>query len=395
MTAGAAVSTLSEELREITDTDHAFFVTVALCELLRRLKNPKPTTQNIKQQVRVIIDFLTSLLDNDALKNWNQINFSLTQHLLGATYDARLLSAGISSAEIPIVISAALSLFVDRVVHAPETLELQVATINDMAQSVETIFGAVTEEETAEKPKIISAPPVFDTYACPTQFDCPPITYELLNALNAEFISYCAAMTNGETGPQIFGLSLEGPDGKLRTFLETGEYLELESGTLFAATHTDPQDIKLFPPCLLLYAKLAADTMFDADMITLEQHTLLSSAAYGKIIASAAALDTAATATYIAPIESLLQADLRSVTTVAEVQRPLIIDFELDTNKIARLTGVYAKNGSYVVAKLVELVADKEKTRLVHTVPRLFTARGVYVFPLPETNEFFSLTIIT
>lgn len=392
ITAGAAVSSLSEELRETTDADHAFFVTVALCELLRRLKNPKPATQDVKKQVQAIIDFLTALVNNNALDNWNKINFSLTQHLLGSTYDARLLSAGISHAEIPVAMTAALSLFVDRVVHSPETLELRVATVNDMAQSVEAIFGAVTEEEPAPEAKAVEPPPLFDTYARPPQFSSPKITYELLSAINAEFISYRTTMPTGELGPQILGLSLEGPDGKLRTFLETGEYLVLERGALFVATHTDPQDIKLFPPCLLLYAKLAADTLYGHDMLTPEQHTLLSSSEYGEITVPNSALDTAANADDVAPIEAMLKIDPRSVAV--EAARPIVIDFQVDETKLVRLSGVYAKNGSYVAAKLVEQVDGKEKTRLVHTVPRLFTARGVYVFPLSNSNEFVSLTII-
>lgn len=389
VTAGSAVSTLSEELRTTTDANHAFFITVAAVELLRRLKNP--------EQIRALSSFLQTLVEIGALENWNKINFSLTQHLLTSTYDSRLLAAGISNDEIPVAMTAALSLFVDRVVHNPESLETRVATINDMAQSVEAIFGAVADDPPpADDVRKLAAPnveppPVFDMYARPPYFDCPRVTPETLSAINAEFISYRGNLTSGELGPEIRGLSLEGPDGRLHTFLETGEYLVLKPGMVGLATYTDPQDIKAFPPCLLLFAMLAAETLHDKKLITNEQRALLTGGAYGKI-SGGTSLESVAAAADIEPIAAVLQVDSRDVAI--EAARPVVVNFQLDETKSARISGVYAKSGSFVTAKLIETVDGREKVRLVHTVPRFFSACGVYIFPLVDDDELLSLTII-
>jgi hypothetical protein len=143
---------------------------------------------------------------------------------------------------------------------------------------------------------------------------------------------------------------------------------------------------------MMMYAILAADLLHSNDMITNEQHSLLTGGSCGKISPTWRSSFNAASADDLAPVEAVLK--VPSHTVALEAAPPVAVNFQIDETKFVRVSGVYAKNGSYVTAKLIEVVDGKETVKIVHTVPRLFSARGVYAFPLVDENEFVSLTIL-
>ena len=381
--AGAAVSELFSVLQENSTPNHSFFMLVAATELLRRTKN--------KDQIKALADFFTAVSSADPEHHVDSINFSLTQNRLGSAYDEKIMAAGADTQSIPAVLTAALAHFIGRVVHDYDTLSTRAATLEDMVASVAVMISLLRGDAKTDEIKEISHSRFFDVYNNPDYFTGPEITLTDLKTISAEFISYCGELSSGELGPEIRGLSIEGPDGKLHTFLETGEYVQLKPGTIGVAAYTEPEQIKNLPSVLLLYAVLSADILLSQNAITQEQHALLMSGSFGLPVDSDP-LVAVVDAKEIAPAEALLHTrDNGSLGS--EAVAPFNMEFPVDEDYAVRLSAVYSKTGSYITVQLFDVSQAPEELVMTHSVPKFFSGRGVYIFPL-RPQQLLSLVIL-
>lgn len=395
------INEFASEMRNDGHVDQGFFVTVALIELLRRAT---------PSQILSMQKFLSAVADNNFVYGWNEIGFSLTQDLLSTRYHSKCLNAGVPQEDVPFVLSTALALLSDAVVTAdPDKPAPPIKrTSEDMSDSVTAVLSFFSA---SEKEALPAEPPppsprqsvalVDTTRYVPECFSPPPLSYEKLRELDAEYISHRGTLSTGELSSEVRGLMLQGPHG-LVAFLESGEFLDLSPGQLGVATYSENADLKHFPTTTFMYFMLAADRLYESGAITETQRDLLLSGAYGTI-------DSQRLEVLSAPVRDLEVLDdaLAASATLVPASglaapQPIDVDFDIligDRLGVFRTSANYAESGSYITSKFgykEEKDADSFvfKPVLMQTVPRFMTALGVYVFPVPSRSLTYALVVV-
>ena len=170
-------------------------------------------------------------------------------------------------------------------------------------------------------------------------------------------------------GPQLTGLLLaEGADNTT-VLLETGEIHEISNSSFLLSRTTDPADYEHAPIELLAYAAALPARQDNPPFENLGKFTNVVGCGYD-----------------VSFIEQLVKL-FDDVLPQAEASVSLPFD---GSPYRVRLEGGVSKVGPYVTAKLID---EQDNVIMRLNTPRIFSPRGVYLFPLVASNTFYALVV--
>lgn len=170
-------------------------------------------------------------------------------------------------------------------------------------------------------------------------------------------------------GPQLTGLLLaEGADNTT-VLLETGEIHEISNSSFLLARTTDPADYEHAPIELLAYAAALPARQDNPPFENLGKFTNVVGCGYD-----------------VSFIEQLVKL-FDDVLPQAEASVSLPFD---GSPYRVRLEGGVSKVGPYVTAKLID---EQDNVIMRLNTPRIFSPRGVYLFPMVASNTVYALVV--
>jgi hypothetical protein len=170
-------------------------------------------------------------------------------------------------------------------------------------------------------------------------------------------------------GPQLAGLVLNEGETDTTVLLETGEIHEISNSSFLLARTTDPADYEHAPVELLAYAAALPARQSNPPFENLGKFTHVVGCGYD--------------VSFIEPLVMLFKNKTRVVT--AAVSLP----FDGSPYRVT-LEGGVSTAGPYVTAKLID---EHDNVIMRLNTPRLFSPRGVYLFPVVASNTVYALVI--
>jgi len=170
-------------------------------------------------------------------------------------------------------------------------------------------------------------------------------------------------------GPQLAGLVVHEGETSTTVLFETGEIHEINNSSFLLARTTDPADYEYAPVDLLAYATALPARQSNPPFENLGEFTSVRGCGYD--------------VSFIEPLVKMFKGE----TLPQEVV--LTLPFDGSPYRV-RLEGGVSKVGPYVTAKLMD---DQENVVMRLNTPRLFSPRGVYLFPLVASNTVYALVV--
>lgn len=358
------------------DDKDLLVIAAGLVELMRRA--------GTEETVLAMAQLLAGVADTP----WSQIQFSVTQTLLGQEAEKRVLTAGVPTQEVSAVLLTSFMYFLaalqpDEPIPAAVLLDL---------------VGAVAAEHVAanKKPAPKKAPDIFTDALVARAFTPVSVTPAMLEQLDADMVYFRGELPGAKLGPDTRGIMFDTKIGDAHVLLETGEYVRVKSGALNVAASRDPADLKSLPPGLLLQLTVASVNLFMVAAINKEQESALNSGLVGKITGPHHKI-TVSTAD-LQPLEHVFSSARDcALTGVVGATGPTgaSVRFPVPNTDLAVVIDARSDaQGPYSVSRLVrENDTGTETVIMRHGVPRLFTTRGVYIFPT-ENDGLVSVSAI-
>lgn len=360
------------------NTKDQLFLAAGLVELARRAKS--------KDTVAAMAEVLSSMPE----AAWHNINFSLTHTLLGEECKARVAAAGVQDADVLSVLHTAFKYFVDAAESSSEPLSKEL--LLDLVEGV-----AADHVATKARPAKKNSPEVFNSALVSRAFAPGDLSAAVLKTLQVDVAYFRGELPGARLGPDTLGVMFNSPvEPSLNLILETGEYVCVKTGAINVAVSDDSNAFKQVPPSLLLATTLASVNLFMRGVIDKDQESALNAGILGKIrgphhIVNVSTAD-------LQPLEHVFnQARDSGLVGACGATGPIgaSVRFPVPgTDMAVVIDARTGAHGAYGVSKLLRVEETGEDTVIMrHDMPRLFTTKGVYIFPTKD-DGLVSLTAI-
>ena len=350
--ASNAINTYFKDAAPSVDETQRVRIAAAVMELLRMTSGAAAATQEDPQNARIALLELIGQLCGIA---WEKVPFSITKAALSSTqpkqavYDALITFANVAQMQPEEATGSLFAMLLavqessTRPTEPPRQVKHAAAVVSDSA--IEKVFKAA---------KFVPG-------------GNPPM----------ELLSWQSDIPGYGLGPLFSAVLLdEGP--KTKILLETGEIVWVPQETFLLAKSTDLHDYDHVPPQLLANFRAIApwqwptdppmNSVFDSRIGQFTQPLVYCP--YG--------------AFSIDPVHDVFTHP-NNYLAGNNVAVTLSVD---GTPYFVTLTAQVSKTGPYVTAKLTD---SSEKVVMRLDQPRMFSARGVYLFPLPD--QVIALTV--
>lgn len=370
-----ALSCFNEFVKVISPTTtpkDRLFVVSGIIELLRRVDGTHVTLG------------LAQLLAELPPLRWASIPFSLTQAALGPTYASKLKEAGVPDDKIPDAMLQSVLIFLD--------------FFQGGAEIGEDVFAAIVESVGVDLARVrvknTVAPELFKNSFVSRAFVPDSVNEKTFKSLEADVVLYRGELLGGKLGPDIRGVAFDNGTKTSHILLETGEFVRTPLKALAVAGVTEPADFENVPAVLLASLTVAAGDLFVAAIIDKARETALQSGCLGHV--SSPHHKVVVTADSLRPLEYVFESgrDASCFGTtgpngatvrfpVAGTDMVVVIDARLGSD-----------SAPYCVSRLVRCSPGEDDVVIMRNdTPRLFTSRGVYIFPT-KNDGLVSLTAI-
>jgi len=370
--------TFIENISDRADQEKLFF-TAGIVELLRHTKAQKT--------VLALAELLVSLPAVD----WDRIPFSITKTLLSKTYTSLVWSCGVPVKMTDEILLLGLLEFLRRFQTEPPTEQL----LKDIVKKIAT---AVADEIKTEKPPALKANPVpelFNHRLSQRVFEPTNVTDDILAKLDAKLVYFSAPISEKSMGPEIRGLAFDNGTNRYFVLLESGEFITVPKD--YEHLRIVKCDV-LFPGAptsLFLALGVAAPLLETYAVISKPQLEFIINGGLGKMlhplhggVAGVEDISALEHAFDIGQESAMIGVPGATGPVGATTRFPIP-----DTDLFVVLTASRDAHGPYSTAELIRADAKGADTVLMrHETPRLYSLRGVYLFPLKD--RLISLVII-
>ena len=378
---------MSENITKLFDTfladisdhspDEKLLFAAGIVELLRHAKTAR------------VESALAELLVNLPVVAWRSIPFSVTKTLLSARAKNIVSSLGVPNEMITDVLLSGFLIFLNRMDGEKKMAE------EALFDAIKDVAESVGSEYVLPKPEIKAAPELFNHRLVQRVFEPTNVTDDVLAKLDAKLVYYSAPVSTGKLGPEIRGLAFDNGTNQYFVLLESGEFVTVPK---------DYEHLKLVncsvlfpgsPTALFLALGVVAPLLEIYAVISKEQLNFILSGNLGK---PTKPLHGGVTAVKdIAALEHTFDIGRESAmlgVTGATGPVGATVRFPIpETDTVVVLTASQDAYGPYSTARLVrEDDKDNETILMRHETPRLYSLRGVYLFPLK--NQLISLVSI-
>lgn len=362
---------------ELTPKDR-LFVATGLVELMRRAALAMPTAALSMGHL------LVSLADAP----WGRFQFSITHTLLGVEAEKRVLAAGVTKTDLIPVLQKAF-MYLLAALQPDEDISADV--LLDLVSAV-----AAEHVANSKQPVVKKAPDIFTDALVARAFTPVKVTPAMLEQLDADMVYFRGELPGAKLGPDTRGIMFDTKIGDAHVLLETGEYVRVKSGALNVAASRDPDDLKSLPPGLLLQLTVASVNLFMVAAINKEQESALNAGLVGKLTGPHHKI-TVSTAD-LQPLEHVFSSARDcALTGVVGATGPTgaSVRFPVPNTDLAVVIDARSDaQGPYSVSRLVrENDTGTETVIMRHEKPRLFTTKGIYIFPT-ENDGLVSVSAI-
>jgi hypothetical protein len=264
---------------------------------------------------------------------------------------------------------------------------------HDVLEDVAIALSAAAQE-TVKQASVAPTPiDLFQPGYVSRVFTPEKFSIEAAAELETQVVHFVGELVGAKLSHEIRGLGFDNGTESYHVLLETGELVSVPStNSLLAATSVDPDDYKNISPVLLLLLQVAARELELGAILNHKQSGQVAANKLGKFCVphKRAVSDMRA----VAPIEELFERARGDGPAGVTGPSGASVRFAIpETSYTIVLDGYMGPNGPYATSRLVLTDAQGNDTLLMRAdTPRLFTARGVYLFPLPD--QLISLTII-
>lgn len=375
MTEKSALTSFQSFLKNIKDDTNPkdrVFLAAGILELLRRTKS--------MNTVLALGQFLVELPE----VNWSSIPFSLTKTAMSADTCKMLKQIpGVTDDDVPDILLESLTIFLDFVQN---NAELSPEIFSAILQSVAD--DKVAKHKNAHK----VGPEIFNERLVARAFTPVTADEHTLQKLNASLVLFRGELPGAKLGPDIRGLAFDTAVQPAPILLETGELVRAAKNSFTVAAANTPEDFKTIPTSLLLSASLASVELFMMGAITEEQSTFLNTGGLGRpaqeLHSVVAALDD------LQALEHVFGKGRDSASMRVTGPTGATVRFPVpDTDMTVVIDARHSEQGPYSVSRLVRIVNGEDVVIMRNDTPRLFTSRGVYIFPTKDSG-LVSLTAI-
>jgi hypothetical protein len=354
---------------QTTNTHEKLVLTAGLLELVRRAQASK------------LSSFFTGapeLLKSMQHVNWAAVPFSITQTLL--SHGRQVAEQyGAKPEETDEILLAALDTFSEFIAGGIADADVPPAALLD------ALIAEITENRRLPVAANIAANPaaseIYNERMLLRGFKPKPFTDKLATTLEAGCVLFRDKLANGAMGPELRGLAFENGTNSWYVLLETGEYVCRRKGDDSVVGTNSAEDYANICPVLLAYATIVAEQLEHYAVLSPDQRAVIASNALGEFTTQH--IPVVATKETLASLEQVIDAEREAASIgVTGATGPVgaSVRFPVPATEFTIvIDAVPSTYGAYVVAKLTH--GEKVLMRLEH--PRQFSARGVYLFPLP------------
>lgn len=357
-------------------TSEKLFLTAGIVELLRHSKSAKTGL--------ALAELLASLPEIE----WSRIPFSITKTILSDKYKNMVRQIGVPDDTVPSVLLTALCDFLSNIAAAPLNEELLQQKIREWAESA---VENDDDEPSAEK----QSAELFSHWLVRRVFAQEDITDDTLAKLGSHLVYFRAPLSEKTLGPEIRGLAFDNGTNQYYLLLESGEFLKVPKD--YEHMRIVNRDV-LFPDvpsALFLAMSIAAQQLEMYAVISMPQFEYVAAGNLGKplkpvVQAVAAAEDIVA----LEHVFDIGREAARIGVTGATGPAGASVRFPIpDTDLFVVLDANQDAHGPYSTARLVrENETGTDVVLMRHETPRLYSLRGVYLFPLKD--QLISLTVM-
>jgi hypothetical protein len=305
-----------------------------------------------------------SLLSSAENLSWNSVNFPIANTLLSQTYADLFTANNVRDAEKHSVLVSSLFTFLAVLESNPE-----LATESLLRQLVED--GIRLQTAPAPAPELNYRANILQIFN--------PGNVAAVDLEPLLVIVYTGVLAGGGSGPELWGLAYI-QEETAHVLLETGEYITTPADSLVLAATKD-YDTSELPPYLLACAKLFMPIMLsqlpDGNSPQMQEVIEKLSRNFGSFTASPHLC--VATVEELAECKKVIDSAHAAGHDTAAKGAMKMFDVP-DSDMRIMVTAQQASNRPYITSTLVHANAGTIFMRL--DVPREFSARGVYLFPL-------------
>jgi hypothetical protein len=356
------------------ETPDKLFFTAGIVELLRHSKSSKTGFA------------LAELLASLPAVEWSRIPFSITKTILSDKYKKMVRQLGVPEELVTAVLLTGLCDFLAHIEEQPPTEDLLQILVCEIARA------------NAEKPALSDAPKpseLFNHWMVKRVFDPAEIDDDTLTKIDAELVYFSAALANGHMGPDIRGLAFDNGTNQYFVLLESGEFVVVPKDYEHIRIVTKDVLFPDAPTALFLSACVAAQQLEMHAVISKPQEEFVAAGNLGKPLKPL--VPAVASVEDIAALERVFDIGRESARlgiTGATGPVGAIVRFPIpETDLIVVLDANQDSLGPYSTARLVRVNETGTETVLMrHETPRLYSLRGVYLFPLKD--QLISLTVM-
>lgn len=323
------------------------------------------------------VDAAAELLRKISSYPWAKLNFSVADVVLSETCRARVTARGVPAAKVSQVIFTALAAFMDAV----ESDEATAATLLSVLDAVADMAAP------PPAPAKVPLPAIFSAAVLAPVFTAPTLTPELAAAIGFSVCFFRAAVADPVhshvLGPEVRGFAFGEGEARLLV-LESGEVLRVPDGYPHLRCSTAREDLQFVSAVLPALTVALAGTLHEAGAISAASCDAITAGKMGKF--SVPCAHVRFPATELATLEDAFDKCYQSVSIGAVgATSPVgaVARFSVPSEPFQlRIVLQPATNGPYVLSQLLQ--ADTDTVVMRHDTPRLYAARGVYLFPLRE-----------
>ena len=355
------------------------FFTAGIVELLRHAKSNKVGL--------AIAELLASLPETD----WRSVPFSFTKTLLADKTKSVVKQYGVPAEMVSDVLLAGFMAFLGRMQAGEKPTEtLLQETIKAVALEVAEAYKTPAAVSVKKEP-----PELFNHWLVKRVFAPEEITDDVLTQLDAKLVYFSAPLNGGVRGPEIRGVAFDNGTNQYFVLLESGEFVKVPKDYEHLRLVTRDILTPDMPTALFLALSIVAPQLEMYAAISKPQCDYIAAGSLGKTLkplaqAVAAVEDIAALEHVFDTGREFARIGVTGATgpTGATVRFPI-----LDTDFCVVLDANQDAHGPYSTARLVrQNETGTEVVLMRHEAPRLYSLRGVYLFPLKD--RLISLTII-
>lgn len=358
------------------ETSDKLFLTAGIVELLRHSKSTNTGFA------------LAELLASLPAIEWSRIPFSITKTVLSAKYENTVRQLGVPVDLVPSVLLTALCDFLAHMDGITPNEELLQQKIREWAAA--TVEDA--EPPPAEKQP---TPEIFNHWLVRRVFEQEDITDDTLAKIDAHLVYFRAPLSPKTLGPEIRGLAFDNGTNQYYILLESGEFLKVPKDYEHMRIVTREVLFPDIPSALFLALGIAAQQLETYAVISKPQLDYIEAGNVGKL--QHMHYRGVADAEDIVALEHVFDIGREAArigVTGATGPKGATVRFPIpDTDLCVVLDANQDTHGPYSTARLVrENETSTDVVLMRHETPRLYSLRGVYLFPLKD--QLISLTVM-